>query len=198
MDASPLTSTNLLAAACGYLADADYAPISSSRIDGLETMGARFFEDDYRVVMVLVFDTWTELRQRWTQAQDSLVELISAHMSKAVEKSWDGYLTMLTLDPCPPSSQGEIDKIRYDTFRVRKLVAAGDELRSLGEVERAIRPLLPIEVDILSDENPSAFSVLPDLLASQGIERDATEHLLKAFADRTSLVEALHSLESEE
>jgi hypothetical protein len=196
MESSSLTPTNLLASASNYLAEAQYAQISAARLDGLETLGGRFFEDDYRVVMLIVFDTWSELHEDWTRAQASLVELISTHMTRAIEKSWDGYLALLTLDPCPPSMRDEIDKIRYDTFRVRKLVAAGDELGGLGEVERALLPLLPIETKVDSEEEISALDLLPDLLAQEGIEQHATELLLRAFQERTSLVEALHRLES--
>jgi hypothetical protein len=197
MESSSLTPINLMAAASSYLAEAEYAQISSARLDGLETVGGRFFEDEYRVVMLMVFDTWAELRESWTKAQSSLVELISAHMTKAIEKSWDGYLVLLTLDPCPPSRRGGLDEIRYDTFRVRKLVAAGDELRTLGDVRRALLPLLPIEIEIVSGAETSALDVLPDLLAEEGIDPEATKRLLGAFRERSSLIDALHRLETD-
>jgi hypothetical protein len=197
MESSALTPTNLLASASKHLADAGYTQVSEERLDGLETLGARFFEDQYRVVMLLVLDTWPELHESWTRAQASLVELISTHMTKSIEKSWDGYLVLLTLDPCPPSTRGEVDAVRYDTFRVRKLVAAGDELRSLADVQRALLPLLPIEIETVAGEDRSALDMLPELLAEEGIEQRAAELLLEAFAERSSLTEALHRLEGE-
>jgi hypothetical protein len=196
MESSSLTPINLMAAASSYLTESEYSQISPERLDGLETVGGRFFEDEYRVVMLLVFDTWADLRESWAKGQSSLVELISIHMTKAIEKSWDGYLVLLTLDPCPPSRRGELDEIRYDTFRVRKLVAAGDEIRSLADVRRVLLPLLPIETEILSEDDTSALDVLPGLLAEEGIEPEATELLLGAFRERTSLIDALHRLET--
>lgn len=196
MESSSLTPINLMAAASGYLTESEYSQISPEQLDGLEALGGRFFEDEYRVVMLLVFDTWSQLRESWARGQASLVELISIHMTKAIEKSWDGYLVLLTLDPCPPSRRGELDEIRYDTFRVRKLVADGDEIHSLADVRRTLLPLLPIETEILSEDNTSALDVLPGLLAEEGIKPEATELLLGAFRERTSLIDALHRLET--
>ena len=195
MQHSALTPTNLLASASNYLDDAGYTQISPERLDGLDTRGGRFFEDEYRVVMLLVFDTWTALNKDWPSAQGSMVELISAHMTSTVEKTWDGYLVLLTLDPCPPSERGEVDRIRYDTMRVRKLVAAGDELQGLGDVQRALLPLLPIDTHIDAEQEISALDRLPGLLGDQGIEPEATRALLRAFRERNSLVEALHHWE---
>jgi hypothetical protein len=185
----------LLASASKYLVEAGYVQIKPERLDGLETLGGRFFEDEYRVVMLNVFDTWVGLSEDWTRAQASMVELISAHMTETIEKSWDGYLALLTLDPCPPSALGDVDRIRYDTLRVRKLVAAGDELRSLGDVHRALLPLLPIDTQIDLQQEIAALDILPQLLANQGINPEATKLLLEAFRDRSSLIEALHHLE---
>lgn len=197
MTESSLTPTNLLAAASQYLAEAGYTQIGSERLDGLETVGGRFFEDEYRVVMLMVFDTWAELSKGWPRAQASIVELMSAYMTDTVEKSWDGYLLLLTLDPCPPSALGDVDRIRYDTLRVRKLVGAGDELKGLGDVQRALLPLLPIDTHIDLQQETSALDLLPSLLANQGIIPEATKLLLGAFRDRNSLTEALHQLEAD-
>ena len=147
--------------------------------------------------MLMVFDTWSELSTDWPRAQASLVELMSAYMTDTIEKSWDGYLLLLTLDPCPPSALGEVDRIRYDTLRVRKLVAVGDELKGLGDVEQALLPLLPIDTTIDFQRETSALDLLPGLLATQGITPGATKLLLEAFRGRSSLIEALHRLETE-
>lgn len=197
MEPSSLTPINLMASASTCLTNAKYAEISSAPLDSLETVGGRFFEDEYRVVMLLVFDTWTELRETWPKAQSSLVELMSTNMTKTIDKSWDGYLVLLTLDPCPPSRRAELDEIRYDTFRVRKLVAAGDELRSLADVQLALLPLLPIEAGVVSGGETSALDVLPGLLSEEGIEPEVTERLLSAFRNRSSLIDALHGLETD-
>lgn len=196
MTESSLTPTNLVASASKYLAEAGYTQINSERLDGLELLGGRFFEDEYRVVMLMVFDTWSELSTDWPRAQSSMVELMSAYMTDTIEKSWDGYLLLLTLDPCPPSALGEVDRIRYDTLRVRKLVATGDELKGLGDVERALLPLLPIDTTINLKQETSALDLLPNLLASEGINPEATKLLLGAFRDRSSLIEALHRVET--
>ena len=198
MNPISLTPTDLIAAASGYLAEAEYTQVSAGRLDGLETHGGRFFEDGYSIVMLVVYNTWSELQRRWTEAQASLVELISDHLTRAEAKSWDGYLVLLTTDPCPTSERGQVDVIRYDTFRVRKLVAAGDELNSLLEVEQALLPLLPMKGHFESGGQSSVLDLLPGILASHGISSEASERLLRAFRDQESLLEALHELEGGE
>lgn len=190
-----LTPTDLMRAASDYLADAEYTQVGPHRLDGLDTHGARFFEDGYSVVMLLVYETWSELQRGWGEAQSSLVELISANLTRAEAKSWDGYLVLLTPDPCPVSQRGEIEAIRYDTFRVRKLVASGDELNSLLEVEQALLPLLPMKGHFTEAEQGSVLDLLPSILAKHGIASEASERLLRAFRDQESLVEALHELD---
>lgn len=198
MSPIPLTPTDLMAAASNYLGEAEYAQVGPQRLDGLDTHGGRFFEDGYSIVMLLVYDTWVELQRGWGEAQASLIDLISANLSRAESKSWDGYLVLLTPDPCPVSQRGEIDAIRYDTFRVRKLVAAGDELGSLLEVEEALLPLLPMKGHFAAAEQSSVLDLLPGILASHGIPGEASERLLGAFRDQESLVEALHELDGGE
>ena len=189
---SPLTPTDLIASASGYLSDAGYTQIRTERLDGLRDFGGRFFEDGYNVVMLVVFNTWSELHRDWTETQASLVELISAHMTNADAKAWDGYLVLLTPDPCPTSQRSNADAIRYDTFRVRKLVAAGDELRTLGEVRRVLLPLLPLEGELQVDKEGSVLDLLPDVLSAHGIAPETTKILLGAFQDKKGLVETLH------
>jgi hypothetical protein len=195
MNSLSLTPTDLMAAASGYLTAAEYAQVGPQRLDGLNTNGGRFFEDRYSIVMLVVYDTWRELGQLWMEAQASLVELISDNLTRAESKSWDGYLVLLTADPCPASRRAEIDTIRYDTFRVRKLVAAGDELNSLLEVEQALLPLLPMKGQHAAAEQGSVLDLLPGILANHGIAGEASKRLVRAFREQESLLEALHEMD---
>jgi len=85
----------------------------------------------------------------------------------------------------------EADTIRSDTGRLRKLLATGEELQILGDVERVLMPLLPLhEVD--SADQGSTLSMLPDVLSAKGLPRDAVEIVVKAFLDQQPLLERLH------
>lgn len=188
---APLTPTDLLAAASELLEQGGYTRVSGGVADSWATTGTRLFEDVYNVVALVVYETWQELDAGWPAAQAELVELISAHMTRSDPKAWDGYLVLLTPGPAVDGDRGPSD-IRYDTSRVRKLVAAGDELQVVGDVERALLPLLPLDAVTVSAGERSALTMLPDILAKHGVEPQAVSVVVEAFSEQRSLVEALH------
>jgi hypothetical protein len=154
---------------------------------------ADLLEDPYGIVLVAVFDTWADLREGWPDAQAVLAELISENIAAGEPKAWDGYLVLLT--PGIPERQdtGIVNDIRQDTSRLRKLIATGDDLRTLNDVGRVILPLLPLESDISIEESSSALQMLPDLLAPRGVEPALTRALIQAFTDQEPLIERLHN-----
>lgn len=121
---------------------------------------------------------------------------MSAYMTSADPKSWEGYLVLLT----PGSASGDegqsLSSIRYDISRVRKLVATGDELKQIRDVERTLLPLLPLEAAPSGDGEGSVLDRLPSLLAGQGIDAGAVESIIDAFAAQQPLVESLHEYRS--
>lgn len=190
--AGPLSASSLLAAVSEFLADGGYNRIEGAREHDWGSMGARLFEDPYGIVAVVVYDTWSDLFTAWPNAQATLVEIISKHLSQSEAKAWDGYLVLLT--PGMPSGDGRkaADAIRNDTSRVRKLLATGEELRSLADVERAVLPLLPLAESEL-EEQRSVLEMLPPLLAQKGVPEDAVRVVVEAFAEQHPLVESLHA-----
>lgn len=187
----PLTPTDLLAAASELLEQGGYTRVSGGMVDSWETAGTRLFEDVYNVVALVVYETWQELDAGWPAAQAELVELISAHMTRSDPKAWDGYLVLLTPGPAIDGDRGP-SVIRYDTSRVRKLVAAGDELQVVGDVERALLPLLPLDAVTAIAGERSALTMLPEILAKHGVEPQAVSVVVEAFRTQRSLVESLH------
>lgn len=185
-----LTPTNLLAAASEVLAVGGYQQIVG-RFSEWQTPTSRLFEDEYNVVAIVVFDTCEELLQAWPDLQGSLVELISRHVGKEEPKSWDGYLVLLT-PGLAPSQDAEIEAVRYNTTRLRKLVATGEDLRSPTDVERVLRPLLPLGQEQAKLSQQSALDLLPKLLADQGIPEQTTRLLVDAFREQSPLLERLH------
>lgn len=190
-DSVSLTSTDMIAAASEMLSLAGYRR-ATDHLQRWNTVTSRLFEDEYNVVGIVVFETCNELIQTWPDLQGSLVKLMSEHVGQGEGKSWDGYLVLLT-SGVATSQEAELESIRYNTARLRKIVGTGDELRSITDVRRILRPLLPLEEVQAAVDNASALDVLPGLLAVQGIAEETTRLLVEAFRDQAPLIERLHT-----
>ena len=184
------TTTDLIAAASQALTDGGYQQIDR-RLPDWDTPTSRLFEDEYNVVGIVVFDTCGELLQAWPDLQGSLVDVISRHVGQEESKSWDGYLVLLT-SGLAPSEDARIETVRYNTARLRKLVATGDDLRNPTDVERVLRPLLPLGQERATLSQESALDILPKLLADQGVPKETTQLLVDAFREQSPLLERLH------
>jgi hypothetical protein len=187
----PLTSTQLVAATTAELLAGGYQEVPRSGGPGGDA--SRIFEDPFGIVAVHVFDTWRQLADRWAVAQGQLVDLMSAHLSRPEPKSWEGFLVLLT-----PGHVGTedavVNSIRYDTNRVRKLLAAGEELETLDGLRNALLPLLPLVIDRTTSTDETLLDRLPALLETRGIGVEVTEAVIGAFQRNESVVDALHTL----
>lgn len=186
----PMTATDLIAASSSVLEAGGYQPIRTG-FPEWNTTTTRLFEDKYNVVGIAVFTTTTELLSSWADLQGVLVDVISRHVGQTESKAWDGYLVLLTTG-IAPSGDAEIEGLRYDTTRLRKLVATGEDLSTAGDVERLLRPLLPLRAAQGSISQGTALDLLPGLLLAQGINEKTTEVLVNAFIEQEPLMEALH------
>jgi hypothetical protein len=143
-----------------------------------------------------VFETCAELLRTWPDRQGSLVDVISQYVGQGESKSWDGYLVLLT-SSLAPSEGKEIEAVRYNTTRLRKIVATGDDLRTPTDVERVLRPLLPLGREQARLSQESALDLLPKLLADKGISTETTRLLVEAFREQSPLLERLHQQRGE-
>lgn len=185
------TSTTLLASAAELLADSGYRSAGADAGNAWKVSNSRLFEDPYSLAAVVVYDTWKEMLEHWPDAQAALVETMSTRLSKAEPKSWDGYLVLLT--PAFPDSNSarDVTAIRYDTTRVRKLIATGEDLQTLEDVRRAILPLLPV-LTVAGDRPRDVLDLLIEALAKRGIDRDDVSRLVAAFNGNQPLIKALY------
>lgn len=190
------TATDLIAAASGVMMAGGYQPILRT-FPEWDTPTSRLFEDDYNVVGIVVLETCRELLRAWPDLQGSLVEVISRNIGKGESKSWDGYLVLLTPE-IAPSEYPKIEAVRYDTTRLRKLVATGDDLKSPLDAERVLLSLLPLGQERGRPSQESALDLLPELLADQGISKQTTCILIDAFRARLPLMERLHKRQGEQ
>jgi hypothetical protein len=184
------TPTELVAMASAILKAGSYQSIQG-KFPEWDTPSTRLFEDEYNVVGLAVFATCAELLRSWADLQGSLVDVISRRIGQTENKAWDGYLVLLTTGMAP-SNDLDIEAIRYDTTRLRKLVATGEDLTVAGDVERLLRPLLPLSAERESVTQGSALDRLPELLANYDVDRQTTATIVKSFVDQKPLMEALH------
>ncbi len=190
--AAQLNGTQLLAAASKVLDNSGYASASMPSYDSAHAYATRVFEDRYGIVAVCIFDSWGSLLQEWPDAQGQLVELMSQKLLRQEPKVWEGYLVLMTPDFMPVGDPTIIDRIRADTNRVRKLVAAGDELGTLEDIQTFLLPLVPLEMDESPSGQGNLLDSLPELLHEQGVTAHVTEIVLEAFAANESIFQRLH------
>jgi hypothetical protein len=191
------TTTDLIAAATQVLLEGGYRQING-RFPDWSTPTSRLFEDEYSIVGIAIFDTCKELLQTWPDVQAVLVDVISRHVGSQESKSWDGYLVLLTPGVAPSESEA-LETVRYDTTRLRKLVATGDDLKLPTDVERVLRPLLPLRSERANLGQESPLDLLPRLLAAQhNIPEGVTRVLVDAFRQQSPLLEQLHRQRGEE
>lgn len=184
------TVTDLMAAASNALLEGGYRQVTR-RFEDWDSATSRLFEDSYNIVGIVIFDTCSDLLQSWPDLQGSLVEVISRHVGREESKAWDGYLVLLS-PGLASSESAAIEAVRYNTTRLRKLVATGDDLRTSTDVERVLRALLPLGEERTGLDQQSALDLLPKLLADRGIAKDTTQIIVDAFREQAPLMERLH------
>jgi hypothetical protein len=184
-----LTTSELLGAASQLLLENGYQPVDS-RFPDWDSSTSRLFEDRYSVVGIVVFDNPIELLSTWTDLQGSLVNVISKYIGHVESKSWDGYLVLMTPSILAEGREALAD-IRYNTSRVRKIIATGEDLQSLADLERFMRPLLPLRIraDVPPDE--SVLHLLPELLAQEHVPEHLTRTVIQAFVEQAPILERL-------
>lgn len=185
-----LSATGLLAKATALLENCGYTAPQIKTGDW-NTATSRLFEDKYGVVGLVVFPTCRDLLDSWIGRQESLVLLMSRYLLASEGKAWDGYLVLLT-PASAPSERSTIESIRYDTSRVRKLVATGDELSTDADVERVLRPLMPMTPQTGVTDASSILELVPRLLTTFSIPETVSEELVSAFRTRSPLMDAIH------
>lgn len=155
---------------------------------------SRLYEDDYGIVALFVYDTWLRLKSEWNVAQGQLVDLISKRLNRPDPKAWEGYLLLFTTASVPPDERREVTDLRYNTNRLRKLVATADDFETIEDVHTSLLPLLPLQVGAPSSSGSGLLSRLPALLAADGLDSEVTEAAVNAFLRNESMMESLHRL----
>ena len=185
-----LNPTTLLASSAEFLTEAGYRLVAFESARDWQTANSKLFEDRYSLVGVVVYDTWRELAEGWPDAQARLVATMATRLSRTEPKTWDGYVVLLTPGYSDTNSRN-VSLIRYDTTRVRKFVATGEDLKALGDVKRALLPLLPLST-VRLEPFRDMLAVLKEALATRGIAQDDAERVILAFSKNEPILLALY------
>lgn len=189
---SDLTRTEIIAGATQVLEEWGYSRVKHTDPSWPES-SSRVFEDRFGIVALFAYDRWDELLQAWPKAQGLLVDLISKFLRHDQPKAWDGYLVLLTPDVVPTSDRPALETIRYNTSRVRKIVAAGDTLQVLADLREVLLALSPLIPSVAQLEIQGPLELLPKLLETHGIPRELSSEVVAAYRRNTPLFDALHS-----
>jgi hypothetical protein len=171
----------------GYQLDRDF--------DVTQSLGDLCFvaEDSFGIVLFVAYDTWTALADGWPNAQAALVKLLSEKLPKGNPKAWEGYLVVVT--PSPSGDERAEDEIRYDTFRVRKIIASGESIRYMVDLSDMLMPLLPLNISeaAVLDRSGSVLDRLPEMLAANDIGIGLATALVEAFKKDEPLLESIQA-----
>jgi hypothetical protein len=190
-DGSDLSPTVIIAAAREILSKNGFRIASESGLTALQPDRSLLAEDNYSVIALVAYDSWSELQAEWADAQAELVALLAKRLARSAPKAWDGYLLLLC--GAPTSDNGGISAIERDTTRVRKIVATGGVLRTTTDISRVLDPFLPLAHPGTWAEIPDVLATLPELLKSE-IPIAATEAVVNAFRTMEPPLERLHRL----
>src|SRR6516162_6945677 len=190
-DGSPLSPTVIIAAAREILANNGFRIASESEITAFQPGRSLLAEDDYSVIALIAYDTWSELQAEWGDAQAELVTLLAKRLARSAPKAWDGYLVLFCA--APTSDIGGVSAIERDTTRARKIVATGESLRTTTDIARVLDPFLPLARPGSGAEIPDVLATLPELLKTE-VPIAATEAVVNAFREMEPPLERLHEL----
>jgi hypothetical protein len=190
-DGSGLSPTVIIAAAREILANNGFRIASESGLTALQPSRSLLAEDDYSVIALVAYDTWSELQAEWADAQAELVTLLAKRLARSAPKAWDGYLVLFCGAPTP--DKGGIAAIERDTTRVRKIVATGEALKTTTDISRVLDPFLPLARPGTGAEIPDVLATLPELLKTE-VPIAATEAVVNAFRAMEPPLERLHEL----
>ncbi|MCS3750513.1 hypothetical protein GGQ19_001682 [Salinibacter ruber] len=189
-----LTTTEIIGQVKRTLRDSGYDQHRDSP-DRWDAPNTLLYEDDYGIVGIVVYESISSLLNEWTAAQGALVHVMSEHVTRDQPKSSEGYLVLLTGD-CPRESREhdvnqQVNEIRYNTSRVRKLIGTGLSLDTVNDVKHVLDPLLPLDIRDDTQDNVSVLDLLPELLADD-VSKEITEAVVESYRELNSPIDALH------
>ena len=190
-DDQPLSASALLALASERLAKNGYRVVRDLGLGALPAESSLLAEDDFGVVAIATYDTWSQLQTEWGEAQAELVGLLARRLARSAPKAWDGYLVLLCASFAPDNNA--ISQIERDTTRIRKIVATADMLQGTRDFIRILDIFLPLEIPEGAKAITDVLDTLPELMRDQ-VDPQAVRVVVDAFRALEPPLERLHAL----
>lgn len=188
-----LTSTSLIGTSNEFLVQSKYYDITPDHPQFWQLQNTRLYEDEYGIVCLVVYETFSDLLNDWEIAQMNLVDIISENIPSNEPKVWDSYLLLLT--PSKVSNREKINEIRSDTTRTRKIVATGNRLNTRDDVETVLSPILPLDTGTLDDETIDIMELITRNIASKSdIKTEYIREIINAYEAHEPMIEKLHKI----
>lgn len=191
LEEGSISTLVLIAASRELLYKNGFRIASDLRFDSLPTNRALVAEDDYSVIAIVAYETFSELQSEWPGAQADLVNLLAQRLARSSPKAWDGYLVLMCVGSS--TNRNEITEIERDTTRVRKIVATGEMLHTTTDVARVLDPFLPLIISKPDPELPDVLATIPELLRKD-VPVAVTEAVIDAFRNLEPPLEKIHNL----
>lgn len=191
LDDHSLTPSVIIAAARSVLAKNGFRVSDDRNALDINNSYLLLAEDEYSVLALAAYESWSELEAEWSVLQGELVALLSRRLARSSPKAWDGYVVLFCPSVVPDRSA--IGAIERDTSRVRKIVAAGDALRTTKDVERILDPFLPLDLPTGHAQLRDVLDTLPELLKEE-VPLAATQTVIDAFRAMDPPLQRLHDL----
>lgn len=192
MTDSNLTTSSVIAEVDAVLQKSNYAVKDTADIREITVEQAVLAEDEFGIVFVIVTDTAQDIANHWADYQAQLVDYLNTKLTKLDPKIWEAYMVLLTPSITPRDLFSQLERIRLDTSRIRKLVVTGEQLNALSDVSRALLPVLPLQDIDAARPEISLLESLPGIFAQRGIDEEAVRVVVSAFRSQDSPMQALH------
>jgi hypothetical protein len=186
-----LSLSVIIAAARNLLASSGFDVAQDVCFTALPIDRTLLAEDDYSVLAVVAYETWTQLEAEWPDAQAELVALLTKRLAHSAPKAWDGYLVLICTGSAP--GPAAISMIERDTTRVRKIVTTADAVRTISDIAGVLDRFMPLEPLGPRSELSDLLSALPELLKEE-IPPEALEAVISAFRRMEPPLERLNQL----
>lgn len=174
MTAPDLVDAELLDLADGVLRQAEYA-VERTTVADVDCLLAENSDCVLAVAALVSVEAVVE-------AQASLAQALVQRVGLAPEspKRWDAYLVLLTVGNIDDIHAEPLFDLAYDLSQVRRIVRSGVR-PTVADVERALRPVLPL-AGVDRDLNPSdVISALQARLVADGMDKAEVESLIAEF-----------------
>lgn len=156
-------------------------------------------EDNYSIIAFWPYESVSALVGGWGEAQESLSQLVSSALPSTDSKAWETYLVLCVPEAVAPYFQSQVNLIRADMQRSRKLIVAidgpQDGISSIPRsirLRRAVAPLVGLQVENMGRARDPLVGLTGKLDLSDS-SRESLEVAIRSYTLGRPIVETMHN-----